>query len=38
MAAGDPLAWLTAGLAVGEVAVSIGSEFAREDVGSEGPQ
>jgi len=37
MAAGDPLAWALALLSVAEVAVSLGEEFTRETVGSEGP-
>jgi hypothetical protein len=38
MAAGDPLAWAVAVLSVAEVGVEIGSQFIREDSGSEGPQ
>jgi len=38
MGAGDPLAWLMAGLSVAEVAVEVGSEVLGENAGSEGPQ
>lgn len=38
MAAGDPLAWALAFVSVAEVAVEVGSQFVREDSGSEGPQ
>jgi len=38
MAAGDPIAWALAAVSVGEVAVEVGSQFIREESGSEGPQ
>lgn len=38
MAAGDPLAWLGAGITVTSAAISLGNTFIREDASSEGPQ
>lgn len=38
MAAGDPLAWATAGLSVLSTVIAVGGVFVRDMTGSEGPQ
>ena len=38
MAAGDPLAWIGAGVTVATTAINVGNVFVRDEIGSWGPQ